>query len=495
MSYGNQSHLRFTLEESVWFQKGQEVDELLSIALDPNISIQESDQYVTIKGSLELSGEYNREEMNLEEEVDYFTNPKIIQAVEVREEGIHLFSHHFPVEVTIPKNRIQELQEIDVFVETFDYAFPERSCLMLSADLMITGLYGEQQHELLEEQTDREEEEELEELEEMEEIPKLEPLFQEPVIPEVEVSERPSPFEKPLLAEEESTEFYKPFEVEARKEPQVEVQNKEAEGLEQEAHNLEDEVSQPEYVYQRQDVEPKVNVYEKEEEVVNREEEASKQEDLNEEQVSEQEGLNEEVIYKQEDIEQEDIMEDVIEAVREEVNEEIDEIADEEIVNLEDNESIKDIYPEITFSSKQNEEKRPTPVSEENIEEAVEDDRVLFGTLKKKVVDVVDAVDSLVDNESSSSSSSSSPEQQAKQKNKKWKNKQSLTLSEFFARKEEEEHTMLKMCIVQNGDNLDIISERYNVPVAQLQRVNEMELNQDIYEGQVLYIPIAQSQR
>ena len=131
MSHGNQSYLRFTLEESVWFQKGQEVDELLSISLDPDISIQESDQYVTIKGSLELSGEYNREEINLDEEVDYFTNPKMVQAVEVREEGIHLFSHHFPVEVTIPKNRIEEVHEIDVFVETFDYAFPERSCLKL----------------------------------------------------------------------------------------------------------------------------------------------------------------------------------------------------------------------------------------------------------------------------------------------------------------------------------------------------------------------------
>jgi stage VI sporulation protein D len=493
LSHGNQSYLRFTLEESVWFQKGQEVDELLSISLDPNISIQESDQYVTIKGSLELSGEYNREEINLDEEVDYFTNPKMVQAVEVREEGIHLFSHHFPVEVMIPKNRIQELHEIDVFIETFDYAFPERSCLILSADLMITGLYGELQHELVQEETEWEEE--LERIEE--EPPPLEPLFEEPSIPEAEFNERQSPFAKPVFAEEESSEFYKPFQAEARKVPPVEAQNKET-VLEQEDHNLKDEVIHPEYVYQRQDVEPKVTVYKTEEETVTRGEGGhqqkevtggvvSEQEDLNEEEVNEQEALNGEVVSEQKAVIENDIAEEPKAEVIDEVDEIIDEIPDEEVIEEEDHKPIKEIYPEINFSSKPREEKPATPVVEENVQEIAEEDNALFGILQKNVVD------ELVDNESSSSSPS--PEPQAKKKNKKGKNKQSLTLSEFFARKEEEEHTRLKMCIVQHGDNLDTISERYNVPVSQLQRVNEMELNQDIYEGQVLYIPIAQTQR
>ena len=108
LSYSNQSYLRFSLEESIWFQTGQEVAELVSISLDPSITIQESDQYVTIKGSLELSGEYNRDDYELEEELDYFSNPKFVQSVEVRGEGVYLFSHHFPVEITIPKNRIRE---------------------------------------------------------------------------------------------------------------------------------------------------------------------------------------------------------------------------------------------------------------------------------------------------------------------------------------------------------------------------------------------------
>ena len=98
--------------------------------------------------------------------------------------------------------------------------------------------------------------------------------------------------------------------------------------------------------------------------------------------------------------------------------------------------------------------------------------------------------DELDENESSTPKG-----KKGKGKGNKWKNKQSLTLSEFFARKEEETHAKLTVVIVQNGDSLNSLSERYEVPVAQLQKVNQIELNQDISEGQVLYIPIAQTQR
>ena len=46
----NESYLRFSLEESVWFQKGQEVEELYSISLDPNVTVTENDHYVYIEG-------------------------------------------------------------------------------------------------------------------------------------------------------------------------------------------------------------------------------------------------------------------------------------------------------------------------------------------------------------------------------------------------------------------------------------------------------------
>ena len=67
-----------------------------------------------------------------------------------------------------------------------------------------------------------------------------------------------------------------------------------------------------------------------------------------------------------------------------------------------------------------------------------------------------------------------------------------MTLTEFFARKEEgTDQAKLKMCIVQKGDTLDSLADRYDVSVPNLLRVNNLELNQDVYEGQVLYVPVA----
>lgn len=428
LSHGNQSYLRFSLEESVWFQKGQEVDELVSISLDPIITIKESDQYVTIKGSLELSGEYNREQTD-EDEMDYFTNPKLIQTVEVREEGVHLFSHHFPVEITIPKNRIEDLNDIQVTVETFDYAFPEKSCLRLSADLMITGLYGEQQHELVQEQHEYETYE-------------FEPYHRDSALPEEEYSERKNPFAKPQFADEESSEVYKPFEVEARKDPEAEVQyDNQAKEFEHEEADL-DKDNQSEYLFQRKDVNSPVNI----------------KPDLEEVQ-------GQEVVNRAEDVQ--------------------DEVPEAE----------QSAFPEIVFSAKRSEEQQQAPMPEEQtVKNAAELQEVAIENVQPMELE---EMMSELEEESSSSSSSSSSSDEAppKKKGKKLKNKQSLTLSEFFARKAEEEHTRVTMCIVQNGETLDTISERYDVPAAQIQRVNHMELNQDIYEGQVLYIPIAQTQR
>ena len=260
LSHGNQSYLRFSLEESVWFQRGQEVEELISISLDPNISINESDQYITIKGSLELYGEYNRDEYDFDEENEIFTNPKFVQTVEVREEGVCFFTHHFPVEVTIPKNRIQDIENIDVAVETFDYAFPERSCLRLSADLMITGLYGEQKHEFFQENEDDFIEELDDELlirtEELEnslenELDEDEALIQEYTeIPiDDSLSEIHSPFSMPEREEEWEEEIYEPFEVEVRKEAKADETLK---GLTEE---LEREEIQGEPLYQQHEEE------------------------------------------------------------------------------------------------------------------------------------------------------------------------------------------------------------------------------------------------
>lgn len=350
LSEGKESFLRFSLEESVWFQKGQEVAELLTVSLDPNITIHEKDQYVTIQGALQLSGEYKRNQTEGSGEEDFPTSPKFIHQVEERDEGITEFSHLFPVDITIPYNRIESIYDIDVEIESFDYVFPERSCMKLTADLKITGLKGDEQPIYNEEQ-----QEEIE----------LDIVYREQEEEEEKVAQQVENMIPP------TNELFAPFEAEARKSSEKE----------------EEEVSP-----------------------------------ISVEQITPTLQMNQAEI------------------------------------------------PDISFSAHRSEE---TPVHTENNQFVEEEQLVEYES------------PSFEEHESSSPT-----EVEVKKKKKKISKKQGISITEFLARKEEHEDVAkLKVCIVQNGDTLESLAERYDVSTQSLLKVNHLEVNQDIHEGQVLYIP------
>ena len=277
----NQSYLRFSLEESVWFQKGQEVEELYSISLDPNVTLTEDDHYVYIRGTLDLSGEYANSEEN--EETEDYANvflPKSVQSVERNSDGMYEFMHRFPVDITIPSSRIASLDDIEVLIHTFDYTIPERNSLKLQADLMISGIYSENYEEPAENEEDslivvdarvEEAEDEAVEIEISDVLSQLEELMgktEEPeketinhrveatgpdkkeedkkVIaqtPSFEIDETPPvknaaapptiPDFQPALrdSKENEGELYEPFTVEAKRKPEIEEEKKETEPI------------------------------------------------------------------------------------------------------------------------------------------------------------------------------------------------------------------------------------------------------------------------
>jgi stage VI sporulation protein D len=276
--------------------------------------------------------------------------------VEAQEEGICEFSHRFPVDITIPNNRIQSIYDIDVIVDSFDYSIPERSCLKLSAELTISGLYDS---------TQQEENEVVVEEEEFEVLHR----YQVEVPREEEAEQEENQYQDTFL-----------FEAEARKQPEEE--------------KVEAFPKFPTFSYQEPEEE------------------------------EEPEQPNQPVVF---------------EHARSEANEPVQEI-----------------------------EEAPVQPIPEEVEEPVE--------AKEPVLE----------------ESSSSPEAPPKQAKKKAPKKKTMTLTEFFARKEDSsDQARLKVCIVQKGDTLDSIADRYAVSVPNLLRYNNLELNQDVFEGQVLYVPVA----
>ncbi|WP_142953848.1 stage VI sporulation protein D [Bacillus cereus] len=204
--------LRFSLKESVWFQKGQEVEELLSISLDPDVEIEELDHEVIVRGQLDLTGEYVARQDDSAYSLRELSPAKAIDYVETRADGVNELVHSFPLEISIPRNRVKVIEELYVSIEEFDYELKENGCLQLLADISITGLCDE-------ERTEEEEEEEEETA-----YAKLEDVSAE------EDEDRPAPHEEvPAYKESDGWEDYafEPFQLEERKEQEMEEMEEE----------------------------------------------------------------------------------------------------------------------------------------------------------------------------------------------------------------------------------------------------------------------------
>ncbi|WP_162800313.1 stage VI sporulation protein D [Oceanobacillus zhaokaii] len=154
----------FELNESLFFEKGQEVAELRGIALDPEISIQAYSEYISIKGVIELRGEYIKVVSGDEEQVDSLLNfddlhvKRYIEKVINVDDDIAEFTHRFPIEISVPTYRVADLNDVTVSIEAFDYEIPEESQLKLYSTIAIHGINREADHpQLIEEEVESEE--------------------------------------------------------------------------------------------------------------------------------------------------------------------------------------------------------------------------------------------------------------------------------------------------------------------------------------------------
>ncbi|WP_158217570.1 stage VI sporulation protein D [Lottiidibacillus patelloidae] len=140
MAENNNSSLTFSVEESVWFKKGQEVQEVLSMSLEPEISIEERGDHISITGALQLVGEYVPKDEN-EASLREVAHANMIEDVTVSDDGIGELAHRFPVDITIPTDKVRSLDDIYVIIDSFDYELPEDGSLKLAADIIISGIY------------------------------------------------------------------------------------------------------------------------------------------------------------------------------------------------------------------------------------------------------------------------------------------------------------------------------------------------------------------
>lgn len=159
-----QNVFRFDLNESLYFEKGQEVAEIMGISLEPEISIQEFADFISIRGVIELQGSYQKAQTigeSTESYLDGYDSKRYMERVTDAEHGVAEFRHRFPVEITVPAYRVENLDDVTVFISEFDYELPETDHLYLRSTIEIHGI----RNQVEEEETETEVEAEVETVE------------------------------------------------------------------------------------------------------------------------------------------------------------------------------------------------------------------------------------------------------------------------------------------------------------------------------------------
>ncbi|KYC76490.1 hypothetical protein B4090_3176 [Bacillus licheniformis] len=432
------NRLQFSVEESICFQKGQEVSELLSISLDPDITVQEVNDYVSIRGSLELTGEYNIDQTR--EYAELPATSRFVEDVKLKGDGSAELTHCFPVDITIPKDKVNHLNDVFVFIDAFDYQLTDARMLTIQADLAIEGLLnvsgeaGEEEPRTMPAAVHPEEELEPayrspsndeDQGEEKEYLIQLDRPYEEQDEEQAEehdTGEETVPIYQSFLGND--TEEAKPFftaSLSAAERTKREIENQKEASLEQ---------PEEEYKLKREKVEEEPEEYEL------KREEAEEEPELSHSSYQPHEELKENPFYSVPPLLKEDQNDREPEAFEVEVTQEAEAIDEEE----EAGHTIE--IPEYSFHEQ-------TEPEEERVEMQAADEQ----------------------------------EVSAKE------NDNALYLTKLFTKQGEEEFTRMRMCIVQQNDTIDLLCERYDINVQQLIRMNSLSLDEELKEGQILYIP------
>ncbi|AOP16162.1 Stage VI sporulation protein D [Bacillus licheniformis] len=502
------NRLQFSVEESICFQKGQEVSELLSISLDPDITVQEVNDYVSIRGSLELTGEYNIDQTR--EYAELPATSRFVEDVKLKGDGSAELTHCFPVDITIPKDKVNHLNDVFVFIDAFDYQLTDARMLTIQADLAIEGLLnvsgeaGEEEPRTMPAAVHPEEELEPayrspsndeDQGEEKEYLIQLDRPYEEQDEEQAEehdTGEETVPIYQSFLGND--TEEAKPFftaSLSAAERTKREIENQKEASLEQ---------PEEEYKLKREKVEEEPEEYELKREKV---EEEPEEYELKREKVEEE---PEEYELKREKVEEEP---EEYELKREKVEEEPEEYklkrekVEEEPEEYELKREEAEEEPELSHSSYQPHEELKEnpfysvpPLLKEDQNDREPEAFEVEVTQEAEAIDEEEEAGHTIEIPEYSFHEQTEPEEERdemqaadEQEVSAKENDNALYLTKLFTKQGEEEFTRMRMCIVQQNDTIDLLCERYDINVQQLIRMNSLSLDEELKEGQILYIP------
>ncbi|WP_280769803.1 LysM peptidoglycan-binding domain-containing protein [Salipaludibacillus daqingensis] len=481
------SSLSFSMKESILLDRGKRVDELMSLSLEPDITIDESDGEVCLRGMLHLHGEYRPTEQEEEQEDENSGESlssraffKSVEEVSLSEEGIGEISHQFPIDVTIPKERIDRLEDIDVIVQDFDYNFPDKNCLEIIAELAIHGVRSEESS-VNQEQADGYEFEGERSFSFEQRRNDISELDSETFDTQTETPpfDPNQEFSEDQFDDEQEESFIPEVEEETYKEdvkrqPQVVFKaSKSEDGPKWENEDLSN-VSNDDsggsysdrYVENSQEVYGEI------------EEEGSTTDDSNTETNVVHQGESTETSLRES-----------VDSIPSEAAEPLKRVGlDIESENLEELESEREKQNDVPVTSDSEASYRLDQKEETKTEEAKSNE-----TLKKLANRVPEEEQEAERAEVVEEELDTDLDDKQVEEKTESESENALYLTKMLANNEEEEaYSKLRMCIVQDGESLDVIANRYKLEVTQIKRMNRLK-DEQVSEGQILYIPVRKS--
>lgn len=426
MSQSSSESLQFSINESVWLRDDTPAEEILSMALEPDITVEENWNDVTIKGFLRLTGEYKPTNIS-EGAVDEKTAAPFRTIDEIMEttSGTAVLEHHFPIDITIPADRVPNLEELFVVIESFDYELSEHRHIQLQADIAITGLTNQNRSE--------------------KKVKPVGPVGKPEAAAPAPVNEKPAPpAEKKKAAVEPKT-----------KKTAVEPKMKKAEKALQKPEKAESpQENVTEAVEKVKKTAPKAQAPAGKGKVQEKAKKAQKRVDEQEE--------NEKLQQLPEEIE--------------DYSDDFDPMPTDRQIEDDEDEEIEAFQYEAFHRPESTEESTP---------------QVAFGRMDGGAAGNYAAgryaYTPPAPSETIQTGETDSAPQDEKQDSRP-EEANSLYLTKVLAGSEAQQQTKVKICIVQSGESLESISERYQVPVTSLLRRNEL-VSAAIEAGQILYIP------
>ncbi|WP_143004670.1 LysM peptidoglycan-binding domain-containing protein [Salimicrobium halophilum] len=127
------------IDESLAFPSGTGAEELVAISIQPEVSVDYSEERCKIEGKVVLQGEFVP--VSLEEDYERRALPELSFV-----EGSH-FEHHIPLEIDIPMEKVEEREEVNVDIHAFDYELPEPGRIVFHSDFEVSGVKAEEKQE------------------------------------------------------------------------------------------------------------------------------------------------------------------------------------------------------------------------------------------------------------------------------------------------------------------------------------------------------------